>query len=93
MYIFFITSIHGASRDYSKFKKLNFCKFIRSPIITYIFYLLLNKLIITNKINKILLAIILERWYFLIVKTIISIKNNDYEKKKNKYKLKYDLYN
>tara|TARA_B110000208_G_C11629130_1_gene380172 strand:- start:629 stop:910 length:282 start_codon:yes stop_codon:yes gene_type:complete len=93
MYLFFITSILGALRDYSKTKKLCFYKFIRSPIIIYIFYLIINKLIINNKINKILLAIIFERWFFLILKTIISFKNNDYINKKKKYSIKYNKNN
>ena len=88
-YIFFVTSILGALRDYSKFKVFNIYKFMRSPIITQIIYCLLqyNKINYNNK----LISIILERWLFLILKTIQSIYNDDYNNKKEKYKIKYKI--
>jgi len=86
IYIFFITSILGALRDYSKYKTFSIYKFIRSPIITQIIYCSIPY----NNYNK-LLSIIFERWLFLILKTIQSIYNNDYYEKKEKYKIKYNI--
>ena len=40
--------------------------------------------------NSVLKAIILERWVFLLLKTLISVYNNDYYKKE-KYKKKYNM--
>lgn len=85
MIIFFITSILGFLRDYSKYKQFNFYKFIRSPLLTFIIYY-----IFYNNIN-IIHVLILERWIMLIYKTIISINNNDYQTKKEKYKIKYNI--
>ena len=91
IYIFFITSILGLLRDYSKTKQIILCKFIRSPIITYIIYKLLNIIYINNHNYNICKAIIFERWIMLIYKTILSFIKNDYEIKKSKYKLKYEF--
>ena len=88
MIIFFITSILGLIRDFIKYKNISFKKFIRTPILTIIFYYILS---FTNISNPIFLAIILERWFFLILKSFISCFNNDYLNKKEKYKIKYNL--
>jgi len=41
--------------------------------------------------NIILKTLIVERWYFFIEKSIISLWNNDYIKNKDKYIKKYGL--
>lgn len=90
IYYFFITALFGACRDYSKFKKLSLYKFLRSPIVTIIFFLILKNFNI-KFCNIILFSIILERWFFLLIKTYISILNDDYNNKKYKYKIKYNI--
>jgi len=43
---------------------------------------------------SIIYALLYERWFMLILKTAISIYNNDYVRKHEKYKEKYkNLYN
>ena len=88
MIIFFITPILGAIRNYSKYKKFKLTLFIRTPITYFLIY---NLLKIYYQKNMILYTLILERWYFLIYKTLISIFNDDYNIKKNKYIKKYNL--
>jgi len=88
MLIFFVTSLLGLIRDYTKYKNICYFKFIRSPLITCLIYNILNILKINNSI---LLSIIFERWFFLVYKSLLSFYNNDYIKKKYKYKYKYNL--
>lgn len=88
MIIFFITPILGAIRNYSKYKQFKLTLFIRTPITYFLIY---NLLKIYYQKNIILYTLILERWYFLIYKTLISIFNDDYNIKKNKYIKKYNL--
>jgi len=88
MIIFFITPILGAIRNYSKYKQFKLTLFIRTPITYFLIY---NLLKIYYQKNMILYTLILERWYFLIYKTLISIFNDDYNIKKNKYIKKYNL--
>jgi len=82
--IIIITPILGAFRNYVKYKYFKPLVFIRTPIL----YLLIQAIIQTNNIWKIL---ILERWFMLIYKTCLSLLRNDYMKKKHKYILKYNL--
>jgi hypothetical protein len=84
MLIYMTTPFLGLMRNYIKYKKFNIFLFIRTPII----YLFINLLFQNNNIWQIL---IYERWFFLIYKSLLSIYNNDYIKKKNKYIKKYDL--
>lgn len=88
MIIFFITPILGAIRNYSKYKQFKLTLFIRTPITYFLIY---NLLKIYYQKNIILYILILERWYFLIYKTLISIFNDDYNIKKKKYIKKYNL--
>lgn len=88
MIIFFITPILGAIRNYSKYKQFKLTLFIRTPITYFLIY---NLLKIYYQKNMILYTLILERWYFLIYKTLISVFNDDYNIKKNKYIKKYNL--
>ena len=85
MYIYLVTAVLGFIRDYSKTKNVNIIKFMRSPLIILIIQQIL-KLYDIN--NSILYSLILERWFFLIFKTYLSVRNNDYYVKKEKYKKK-----
>lgn len=84
MYLYLLTPTFGLLRNYIKYKKIDIKLFLRTPLI----YFLLNILLQTNNIWKIL---IYERWFFFIFKSIKSYMNNDYFKKKNKYKIKYNI--
>lgn len=86
----FITAILGALRNYSKYKVFNTFLFIRTPIISTTIYFIFNHFL-HNVIVSSLFSVITERWFFLLLKTITSIVNNDYYKKKEKYKIKYDM--
>jgi len=82
--LYLITPFLGSLRNYIKYKKLDFLLFIRSPI-TYFF---IN---IFFQCNTTWQTLIYERWFFFIYKTILSIYNNDYITKKEKYIKKYGL--
>lgn len=82
--LYFITPFLGSLRNYIKYKQLNFLLFIRTPI-TYFF---INALF---KCNNVWQTLIYERWFFFIYKTCISIYNDDYNNKKDKYIKKYGL--
>ena len=82
--LYLITPSLGLFRNYVKYKKMNYLIYIRTPII----YIILK---IIFKINNIWKILILERWYFLLYKTFLSIYNNDYIKKRKKYIKKYNL--
>ena len=85
--LLFITAILGVIKNYIKYKKLSFCLFLRSPILTLLIYLIIK----SRCENALLWAIILERWILLLYKSIISYFRNDYVIKMDKYKKKYNL--
>jgi hypothetical protein len=84
IYLYLVTPFFGCLRNYIKYKQLRALLFIRTPI-TYFF---INLLIGTNNIWKVL---IYERWFFFIYKSCLSLYNDDYNKKKRKYIIKYGL--
>lgn len=82
--LYLITPLLGTLRNYVKYKQLSIYMFLRTPI-SYIFIRYITN---TSNIWKIL---IYERWYFFIYKTLLSIYNDDYNSKKEKYIKKYNL--
>ena len=86
MSLWLITPVLGALRCYSKRKIFDIELFFRTPLLYYIYYQIFNYM---NMKNKVLWVLIIERWHMLIYKTLFSFKNNDYEKNKKKYLLKY----
>ena len=86
---FFITPSLGLLRNYIKYKNLSLTLFIRSPAISIILFELMN--INYPQCNNLLLSIILERWFMLFSKSLISFCNNDYIRKRQKYIEKYNL--
>jgi len=82
--ILIITPLLGAFRNYVKYKYFKPFIFIRTPILYFFIYIIFQ----TRNIWKIL---ILERWFMLIYKSIISIIRDDYHIKKTKYIQKYNL--
>jgi len=86
IWLFSVTPLLGFLRNYVKYKQLNLLLFIRTPIT----YFILSLLFLKNN-NDIWKIIVLERWFFFIYKTLLSIYNDDYHKKRYKYEIKYGL--
>ncbi len=84
IFLYLITPLLGTLRNYVKYKQIKLLLFIRTPIT----YFLINLIFQCNSVWK---TLIYERWYFFIYKTILSIYNDDYNKKKDKYIKKYGL--
>jgi hypothetical protein len=85
---FLITPTLGSIKNLIKYKQFDFKLFLRTPIITLIIYNILN----LHKVsNVVLLSTIFERWLMFFYKIIMAYINNDYNKKKEKYKIKYNL--
>ena len=89
-YLFFVTPILGLFRNYVKYKNIEINLFLRTPLIVFFIYQIFN--IYGYKGDKYFyLSLISERWVLLAGKGIYSFINDDYTKKKNKYKKKYGL--
>ena len=82
--LYLITPFLGILRNYIKYKKIRIFVFLRTPLI----YFFINILFKTNNIWK---TMVLERWFFFIYKSLVSMYKNDYKKKKKKYIKKYGL--
>lgn len=82
--LYLITPLLGTLRNYVKYKQLNIYLFFRTPLT----YILISWITNTSNVWKIL---VYERWYFFIYKTLLSIYNDDYNVKKDKYIKKYNL--
>ena len=85
--LFLITAILGFIKNYVKYKKISFSLFIRTPLLCLCIYLLIKDRVS----NPILCSIIFERWWLLLYKSAKSYFNDDYNKKKVKYRRKYNL--
>ena len=85
--LLFVTPLLGSLRNHVKYKNFKPLLFIRTPILYFLLFVVLQ----TNNIWKI---IVLERWFMFLYKTSVSLYRNDYYRKKNKYikkyKMKYD---
>ena len=87
IHLFLITAILGFIRNFVKYKKIELLLFLRSPFLSLLIYF-----IIKNKLDSpILWAIILERWFLLLFKSIKSYCDDDYMRKRKKYEKKYNL--
>ena len=84
LFLYLVTPTLGCLRNYVKYKQLKLLLFLRTPI-TYYFIKTLFK------INNVWQVLVFERWYFFIYKTLLSLYNNDYKVKKDKYVKKYGL--
>ena len=78
--LYLITPLLGTLRNYIKYKQIKLLLFLRTPIT----YFLINIVFQSNNIWK---TLIFERWFFFIYKSFLSVYNDDYHKKKDKYKL------
>ena len=86
--LYSVTPILGFLRNYIKYKQCKFITFMRTPLVYFFFHSLFCLMDYRNVVWK---TLIFERWYFFIDKSIMSLWNNDYMKKKDKYKIKYGL--
>ena len=82
--LYLVTPLLGSLRNYIKYKQIKLFMFLRTPI-TYLF---INILFQKNNIWK---TIVFERWFFFIYKSLLSLYNDDYNQKKEKYIVKYKL--
>ena len=64
--LLFITAILGVIKNYIKYKNINFCLFLRSPLLTLLIYLIIK----SRCENALLWSIILERWALFLYKSI-----------------------
>ena len=78
----------GMLKNLVKYKRISLYLFFRTPLIYFFLYNYLNYF---NYKNKISLTIINERIIMFIYKIIISLLNNNFYKKKDKYKIKYNI--
>ena len=86
--LYLITPTLGCFRNYSKYKQISFSLFLRTPLTYFLFHCMYCLLGYKHIIWKTLIS---ERWFFFLYKTFLSIKNDDYHKKKEKYKIKYNI--
>lgn len=84
IFLYLITPLLGTLRNYIKYKQIKLLLFIRTPLT----YFLINMIFQCNSVWK---TLIYERWYFFIYKTFLSLYNDDYNRKKDKYIEKYGL--
>lgn len=84
IYLYLITPFLGTLRNYIKYKRIKILLFLRTPIT----YLMINLLFQNQNIWK---TLMFERWFFFIYKSLISLYNDDYNVKKQKYIIKYGL--
>jgi len=79
-----VTPLLGSLRNHAKYKNFKPLIFIRTPILYFFLYIILQ----TNNVWKI---IVIERWIMFVYKMILSLYKQDYIKKKEKYQKKYNL--
>ena len=84
IFLYLITPLLGTLRNYIKYKRIKILLFLRTPIT----YFMINLLFQNQNIWK---TLIFERWFFFIYKSLLSLYNDDYNVKKQKYILKYGL--
>ena len=82
--LYLITPLLGIIRNYIKYKQIKIFMFLRTPV-TYFF---INLLFQKSTVWK---TLMFERWFFFIYKSLLSLYNDDYNKKKEKYIKKYGL--
>jgi len=82
--LYLITPFLGTLRNYIKYKRIKLLLFLRTPIT----YFMINLIFQNQNIWK---TLMFERWFFFIYKSLLSLYNDDYNVKKQKYIIKYDL--
>ena len=82
--LYLITPLLGTMRNYIKYKRIKLLMFLRTPVT----YFMINLLFQNQNIWK---TLMFERWFFFIYKSLLSLYNDDYNVKKQKYIKKYGL--
>ncbi len=90
-YALFLIPILGAIKNAVKYKQISPMLFMRTPIIYFIIYSYLYLNHYNSNSCKICLTIINERIFMFIYKIIMSLLNDNYNKKKIKYQIKYGI--
>ena len=90
-YALFLIPTLGAIKNAVKYKQISPLLFMRTPILYFIIYSYLYLNHYNSKSCKICLTIINERIFMFIYKIIISLFNDNYNKKKIKYQKKYGI--
>ena len=88
MILLFITPLLGVTRNYIKYIQINIYLLLRSNLLYFLSILFFNQIQYEYSIYEIL---IYERWIMFIIKIGISLYNDDYNIKRNKYINKYNL--
>ncbi len=86
IFLYLITPLLGTLRNYIKYKRIKILLFLRTPIT----YFMIN-LLFQNQNQNIWKTLMFERWFFFIYKSLLSLYNDDYNVKKQKYIIKYGL--
>jgi hypothetical protein len=86
----FVTPILGLFRNYNKYRIFDFKMFLRTPFLVFIIYNLFIHYGYKGS-DIFFLSLMIERWLLLFIKGSYSYYNNDFIKKKEKYKLKYGM--
>jgi len=83
---YLFTPLLGFVKNYVKYKQIKPFVFIRTPFV----YIFLHSILFSEK-TDIFKIMIIERWFFFILKIIRSIIRDDYIRNKEKYTRKYNL--
>jgi hypothetical protein len=84
IFLYLITPLLGTLRNYIKYKRIKILLFLRTPITNF----MINLIFQNQNIWK---TLMFERWFFFIYKSLLSLYNDDYNVKKQKYIKKYGL--
>ena len=84
IFLYLITPLLGTLRNYIKYKRIKLLMFLRTPVT----YFMINLIFQNQNIWK---TLMFERWFFFIYKSLLSLYNDDYNVKKQKYIKKYSL--
>ena len=86
--LYLFTPNLGLLRNYIKYKTLSVTTYFRTPVLYFIIHFWL---LLVGHRNVIYKTIIYERWYWFLYKSFKSYIKDDYNVKKEKYKIKYKL--
>ena len=86
--LYLVTPTLGCVRNYIKYKRISLSLFLRTPLTYFILHYLYCLFGFRGIIWKTLIS---ERWFFFLYKSILSIRNDDYNQKREKYKKKYNI--
>ncbi len=88
LYSLLIIPSLGCLKNYVKYKRISPVLFMRTPVIYILLYFYLK---LFNYKNKVSLVIINERVIMFIYKILLSLWNDNYNRKRLKYEKKYNI--